>query len=177
MPDKNGFTCCGLPLHPRILLPDGRVFLKDASDFATLLDQCFCSALWQAIRTAQSPKNPSYRPQPVSWFHLNLNPQAKDDVVAVVMPILPDSHRRGSYVELIPGLRPWALNQLLNLKCIVAVPWPDIDPLYLSDGCFNERQGKRILMTNPENKCIDLNIYKARGIQVILFKSGVQHLE
>uniref|UniRef100_A0A5K3FCF4 D-isomer specific 2-hydroxyacid dehydrogenase NAD-binding domain-containing protein n=1 Tax=Mesocestoides corti TaxID=53468 RepID=A0A5K3FCF4_MESCO len=166
----------GLPVHPHILLPEGWVYLpsgqsrsKTEDAFLDLLDeQCFSAALQHAINNPPAPLSDSIRrPSAVFWLNLELNPSLKNDVVAVVLPIVgwkktsvvrvPAGADGGApcYVEMHHCMHSWRLTQLLNLRVIVAVPWPDLIP---DHGQSNLPKG--------ESSFLDLSNYSKRGIVV-----------
>ncbi|KAL5107023.1 hypothetical protein TcWFU_007867 [Taenia crassiceps] len=87
----------GLPVNPLILLPSGWVFnaqweslcLSEEALLDLLDNQCFSAALQFAINHPSPPLSDSLRqPRAVSWFNLEVNPALKNDVVAVVIPIV-----------------------------------------------------------------------------------------
>ncbi|KAM7532660.1 hypothetical protein Aperf_G00000130666 [Anoplocephala perfoliata] len=169
----------GLPVKPHILLPDRWLYTPDRQAACTdeeitleLLDNhYFSAALHFAIDHSTLPFiDFMRRPRAVSWFNLEVNPLLKDDVVAVILPIVGwkradilhlqlvvssgdgESH---CYVETHHCMRNWRLNELLNLRIVVALPWPDLIP----------RCGKWIPNVGEE-RFMDLSILSKRGIQV-----------
>ncbi|KAL5965201.1 hypothetical protein TSMEX_007059 [Taenia solium] len=149
----------------------------------TLLDlldnQCFSAALHLAINHPSPPLSDSLRrPRAVSWFNLEVNPALKNDVVAVVIPIVgwkrtsilqlletcdKNANVEGDwdnpcYVEMHHCIQGWRLTQLLNLRVVVALPWPDLIPHY----------GKQNLSKN-EGAFMDLR----SGIEGIDFDSNM----
>lgn len=169
----------GLPVHPLILLPDGRVFLPSSSTqlsnclntedtFIDILDnQCFSSALHHAIHNPRPPlSNNIRRPDAISWLNLELNPSLMNDVVSVIMPVigwtktepvvLPISSDSACYVEMHHSMQHWRLTQLLNLRLIIAVPWPDLIPFH----------GRTDSEKRHRNQYIELGSYAKRGIHV-----------
>ncbi len=178
----------GLPVHPLILLPNGRIFVSNGGPpyinrthpsedtFLDLLDQqCFSSALQHAIHNPPAPLSDSIRrPDAVSWLNLELNPRLKNDVVAVIMPIigwtktspvtLPASGQgeldAPCYVEMHHCMRQWHLTQLLSLRLIIAVPWPDLIPFH----------GRTPTKSKGESPFLDLGNYAKQGIKVRISK-------
>lgn len=170
----------GLPVKPHILLPDRwlytperQVAYTDEEIVLELLDNhCFSAALHFAIDHSTLPFiDFMRRPRAVSWFNLEVNPLLKDDVVAVIFPIvgwkrtnilrLDSNEGNGDgnspcYVETHNCMRNWKLTELLNLRVIVALPWPDLIP----------HCGKWISNVGEET-FMDLSIFSKKGIQVI----------
>lgn len=180
----------GLPVNPLILLPSGWVYNSEWEPLCpteeTLLDlldnQCFSAALHFAINHPSLPLSDSLRrPRAVSWFNLEVNPALKNDVVAVVIPIvgwkrtdilqllgacdknsnIESEWDNPCYVETHHCIQSWRLTQLLNLRVIVALPWPDLIPHY----------SKQILSKN-EGAFMDLRCFARRGIAVGFTTNG-----
>ncbi|VDL59999.1 unnamed protein product, partial [Hymenolepis diminuta] len=168
-----------LPVHPLILLPDGWLFIPDKNKNQTnaeiimdLIDNhCFSAALHFAINNPIPPIIGSqYRPRAVSWMNLEINPHLKDDVVAAIFPIVGwkrseilrlDSNQRNGddddpcNIEMHHCMRSWKFQELLNLRVVVALPWPDLIPHH---GKWVQKEGEDIY--------VDLSSFSIKGIRV-----------
>ncbi|CDI97100.1 D isomer specific 2 hydroxyacid dehydrogenase NAD binding [Echinococcus multilocularis] len=174
----------GLPVTPLILLPSGWVYNlewqtlcpTEETLFDLLDNQCFSAALHFAINHPSPPLSDSLRrPRAVSWFNVEVNPALKNDVVAVVIPIvgwkrtdilqlLETCDKNADtdsdwdipcYVEIHQCIQGWRLTQLLNLRVVVALPWPDLIPH------FGKQNPPKI-----ESAFMDLRSFAKRGITV-----------
>ena len=178
----------GLPVTPLILLPDGWIHKSDwrthcsteEAFFQLLYNQCFSAALQFAISHPSPPVSDSLRrPCAISWFNLEINPTFRNDVVAVVLPLVgwrrteilripaecdnsifkcENESDNPCYAELHQCTRGWKLSQLLNLRVIVALPWPDLIPQF----------GMRCKPYKNEGTFVDLRTFSKRGIAVSL---------
>ncbi|VDM30705.1 unnamed protein product [Hydatigera taeniaeformis] len=191
MAQSADFCHRGLPVNPLILLPSGWVYSAEWESLCpteeTLFDlldnQCFSAALHFAINHPSSPFiDPLRRPRAVSWFNLEVNPALKNDVVAIVIPIVgwkrndilqlmetcdknanvESDWYNTCYVEIHRCIQSWRLTQLLNLRVAVALPWPDLIPYF---GKQNPSQS--------ESSFIDLRCFARRGIAVSFIKGNV----
>lgn len=176
----------GLPVTPHILIPDGWIHKSDwrthcsieETLFDLLYNQCFSAALQFAISHPSPPVSDSLRrPFAISWFNLEVNPVLKNDVVAAVLPLVgwrrteilqisAEVNDKASkcendldnpcYVEVHQCTRDWKLAQLLNLRIIVALPWPDLIPHFGMWSSSNRNEGAYV----------DLRNFARRGIAV-----------
>ncbi|VDN97570.1 unnamed protein product [Rodentolepis nana] len=168
-----------LPVHPLILLPDGWLCSHDNNGQQTnaeitldLIDNhCFSAALHFAINNPIPPMVGSpHRPRAVSWMNLEISPFLKDDVVGAVFPIVGwkraeilrlDSNRGTGddddpcNIEMHHCMRSWKFHELLNLRVVIALPWPDLIP----------HHGKWV-QKEDENIYMDLSNFSMKGIQV-----------
>ncbi len=181
-----------VPVQPHILLHDGRLFIKRCGDFTSLIEHCFSSALSHAIQS--STTTDSYRPSPVLWLNLELDPRLKNDVAVVVLPILnqrscDQSSKEAVFlnsmlqagktmkpfvVEALPSTHEWRLNELLNLRLIVAVPWPDISNSMQTANIVTKRCATAY---GGECQLIDLSLYLKRKIKVcVIFRKSLNQI-